>query len=350
MTVQNSFEVASYSFANAVSPRRFVLDMLLGYIKSQLIYVAAKLAIPDLLQDGPLRFQEIAEQVKAEPPALYRLLNGLVNIGILCETSDGKFQLSEAGYYLIRGKADGLSEIAILQGEEAFQAWGNLLYSVQTGQPAFKRVFGSEFFEYLTQNPQTQQRFDVFMSNTSLLAARAFRQAYDFSKFRCVVDVGGGNGRLLATILQANPQLSGLLFDITCSTAQDTGYLAARNLAERCQIVRGDFFEQVPAGGDVYVLSQIIHDWDDARALRILQNCRRAMSRDSRLLLFELLMPSQIVAPSPAVERDLVMLVLTGGHERTEVEFRKLLAAAGFELRRIIPTDHCRSIIEALPI
>lgn len=349
MTIQTSFKIANQNLFEAASPRRFVLEMLLGYVKSQLIYVAAKLAIPDLLHDTPLRFQQIAEQIEAEPIALYRLLHGLVNIGILYETPEGKFGLTESGCYLVSGKSDGLREIAILQGEEAFRAWGNLLYSVQTGQPAFKQVFGSEFFEYLAQNPQTQQRFDIFMSTTSLLAARAFYQAYDFSTFRQVIDVGGGNGRLLATILQSNHQLSGLLFDITCSTVQDTGYLADKNLTERCQIIRGDFFEDVPMGGDVYILSQIIHDWDDERALKILQNCRRAMKDSSRLLLFELIMPSQVVAPCSAVERDLVMLVLTGGRERTETEFCNLLEAAGFELNRIIPTIHSRSIIEAVP-
>lgn len=339
------------SVVNCSSPRKVVLDMVMGYIKPQLIYVAAKLGIADLLVTGPKPFEEIASQVEAEPTALRRLLQGLVNIEILAEEVFGMYGLTSLGECLTSDGPDSLREIAILQGEEAFQAWGNLLYSVQTGKPAFEQVFGAQFFEYLAQNPSSQQRFDAFMSSTSHLAARAFEQAYDFSHHKQVIDVGGGSGLLLATILKANTHLHGLLFDRTATTTSQAGEcFATYEVAARCQIGQGDFFERVPPNADVYILSQIIHDWDDERARIILLNCRRAMPPQSRLLLYELVMPVAVKMTNRVVERDLVMLVLTGGRERTADEFCKLLASAGFELCSIRPTRHNRCIIEAAPI
>ena len=323
-----------------ISPRKALFEMLQSYVKPQLIYVAAKLGLADLLAAGPRPFDYLAERTEAEPQALQRLLRGLVNIGLLYNTDEAEFGLTELGQCLV-SEADGsMRQVAILQGEEIFRAWGNLLYSVQTGKPAFEYALGVEFFDYFARHEDVAQRFNYFMSNTGGQAARALCAAYDFKDCRHLVDVGGGNGLLLTTALEANPHLEGTLFDVTANPSNVP--------PERCRVVQGDFFVEVPGDGDVYILSQIIHDWDDERARLILQNCRRVMESGTRLLLFEQIMPQPAQPLCPTVELDLVMLVLTGGRERTESEFRDLLTTSGFRLNRLIPTRHDRVIIEAI--
>lgn len=339
-------------------PRKRLVQMLQGYIQPQLIYVAARLGLADLLQDGPQTFEMLAAELDVAPPAFRRVLNGLVSIGILQQPSGQTeaFGLTTLGECLVSDRPGSLREVAIFQGEELYAAWGQLLHSVRTGQPAFRQVLGSEFFDYLGNFPQVGNRFHSFITNTGNHAGKAFCKAYDFSGVETVMDIGGGTGGLLTEVLESYPHLQGLLFDIADQFGVEEEKPGLPEIWQRCTSVRGDFFHEIPlaASNAAIVLSQILHDWDDERAVKILTNCRRAVgtSRNVRLLLFENLLPGEDqekCAPS-LVEQDLVMLVLTGGRERTVKEFEELLEASGWKPGRVIPTRHSRSILEAWPI
>lgn len=226
---------------------------------------------------------------------------------------------------------------------------GRLLESVQTGETAFDRVFGQPLFEYLTANAQAAATFNEMMASSTEAAARAVSAVYDFSWANVLVDVGGGTGAFLATILGANPRARGILFDRQDVATAAGDLLASSGVADRCQVAAGNFFDAVPSGGDAYILSWIIHDWDDDRSITILRNCRRAIARDGRVLVMELVIPPGNEA-SLSKLYDISMLVLTGGRERREDEYRELLAAADLRLTRVIPTGVSRSIIEAVPM
>jgi hypothetical protein len=236
-----------------------------------------------------------------------------------------------------------------LCGEEHWRAWGHLGYSVRTGQSAFEHLFGMDPWAYREQHPETNAAFNAFMTGLVTQLADAVAAAYDFSGSRTVVDVGGSHGALLVAILRAHPGLRGVLFDLVHVVEGAKERLGAAGLLERCEVVGGDMFAAVPAGGDVYILSRVIHDWDDERSVAILQNCRRAMAASGKLLLAEEVIPAGD-APAYSKLSDLNMLVSPGGQERTEAEYRALYEAAGFTLTRIIPTRSRVSVIEGTPV
>ena len=237
---------------------------------------------------------------------------------------------------------------AILNGEDWYTAWGGLLESVRTGETAFDRLFGMPAFAYFAANPEAAATFNETMASATEAAAGAVADAYDFAEAGTVVDVGGGIGAFLAGILRAYPRARGVLFDRPNVIGAAGGFLTTAGVADRCEAVAGDFFETVPTDGDIYILSWILHDWDDDRCVAILRNIRRAMADGARLLVAEQVIPPGN-QPSLSKLYDLHMLVMTGGRERREDEYRALLAQAGLNLTRIIPTDVPRSIIEALP-
>jgi SAM-dependent methyltransferase len=323
-------------------------QMTSGYGTTQLIYVAAKLGIADVLEDGPQGIDALAQATQAHAPSLYRLMRALAGLGVFVENADGAFATTTLGRCLVSGSPGALRARAILNGEDWYRGWGGLLHSVRTGETAFDHIAGMPFFEHLAANPETANTFNEAMASATEGAARAVADAYDFSRCRTIVDVGGGTGAFLAGILKANPQARGVLFDRPSVVAAAGPPLTRAGMADRCDVVGGDFFEAVPGGGDAYILSWIIHDWDDDRSVALLKNCRRAMADDGRLLVIE-----QVVPPGnqPSLSKlyDLHMLALSGGRERREDEYRALLAAADLELARIIPTAVPRSVIEALP-
>ncbi len=323
-------------------------QMTNGYWATQIIYVAAKLGIADLLNNGPQDIQALAESTETHAPSLYRLMRALAGVGVFRENEDGEYETTAFGRCLVRGSPGALRARAILNGEEWYAAWGGLLQGVRTGDTAFDQVVGMPFFEHLAANAEAEAVFNEAMASSTEGAARAVADAYDFSRCRTIVDVGGGTGAFLAGILQANPQARGVLFDRPNVVAAAGGLLTSARVADRCDVVAGDFFEAVPDGGDVYLLSWVIHDWDDVRSVTILKNCRRAMARDARLLVIEQVIPTGN-EPSLSKLYDLHMFVLSGGRERREDEYRDLLAATDLRLARIISTDVPRSIIEALP-
>lgn len=316
---------------------------------SRSIYVFVKLGVVDLLEKEAMDFRQIAEAVKAEPEALHRLLQGLAKTGLLTETSPGTFAMTKLGECLKSGAPGALRSWALLWGEEYHHAWSELLGAVQTGTTAFDRAYGTNLYQYLHDNPETAQTYNDAMTGLAELVYPAVVAAYDFSSSRQVVDVGGGCGTLIASILAANPNLKGILFDQPDVVSNASTVLEASGVADRCEIVKGDFFAAVPTGGDTYVLSNILHNWDDERAAAILQNCRRAIAESGTILVVETVLSGK---DEPALARvhDLSMLVLTRGRERTEDEFSKLLVRSGFELKRVIPVQPMTCVVEAVAI
>jgi hypothetical protein len=334
---------------NSATASMTMLHMATGSWVSQAIYVAAKLGVADLLEDGPKPHAILAKATQTDPGALYRLLRALASLDVFTEDADGRFCLTPLADCLRTSAPGSLRAFAIMLGEqEHWQAWSNVLHSVRTGQPAFDHVFGLPHFKYLAEHPEAARLFNEAMTSRSGLENDAIIASYDFSGLRLVVDVGGGQGTLLAAILKATETPRGVLFDLPHVIAAVQAGMAHIGQDRRLQLQEGDFFDMVPAGGDAYVLKKVIHDWDDQQAISILKNCRHAMPRAARLLLFEPIVPPGN-APSFNKLLDLLMLIWTsGGKERTEAEHRMLLASAGFEPVRVIPTNSPLSIIEAV--
>ena len=332
------------------SPAETLARLIHGCVSTQLVCVAARLGIADLLADGPKDAGALAEATGAHPDALRRVLRASATLGIFAERGDGTFALTDISRLLRSGASGSLRASAIMYGEEWYwRPFGELLHSVMTGETAFDHVFGKGFFDYLGHHPEAAATFDHAMTNFTRDHAEAVVKAYDFSGLRQVVDVGGGHGSLLAAILKSSPSATGVLFDQPSVVAGAPAVLEAEGVTDRCGLVSGDMFESVPAGGDAYVLKWIIHDWDDARAIAILKICREAIADDGRVLLIE-----RVLAPPGEVSQgtrgDITMMALMGGRERTEAEFRGLLAASGLRLARVVPTTIELSVIEALPV
>lgn len=325
-----------------------MLNLIVGCWVSQSISVAAKLGIADLLEDGPRSPADLAQATQTHPRALYRLLRALASLGIFAENDSGRFELTPLADCLRARAANSLRDYAIFLGEDChWRSWGNLLHSVRTGGCAFEHVFGMQIFDHFARHPEAAQAFDAAMTSRGNLEDRAVAAAYDFSS-GTIVDVAGGRGSLIATILRQNPRARGILFDLPHVVERAAPLIREAGVADRCQLLSGDFFDRVPAGGDIYLMKKIIHDWDDERAGAILANCRAAMAGDGRLLLLEeVILPGN--APAFGKLIDLSMLVQTpGGQERTEAEYRTLLAAAGLELTRVAATQCSLRVIEAM--
>lgn len=324
-------------------------NLIMGFRVSQLVYVAAKLGIADQLQGEPQAPGQLAHAVGADPRALHRLLRALASIGLFVETADGAFTLTPSAKLLQSDRDGSLRSVAILYGEEwVWQTYGRMLYSVQTGRPAFEETHGQSMYDYLRDHPSAQTLFNDAMTAFSAHEAAAILAGYDLSGVATIVDVGGGQGALLAALLRANPHLSGVLFDRETIIAEARPLMAAAGLTTQASCVAGDFFAQVPAGGDVYLLKSVLHNWDDAACIKILHTCRLAMADHARLLVIERVVPTGN-DPSEAKLFDVNMLVMLGGQERTEREHRMLFEAAGFKLTRILPTHSPLSLIEGVP-
>jgi hypothetical protein len=326
-----------------------LLQMMTGYWVSQALHVAAKLGIADLLTDGPVDYEDLAAATDTHAPSLQRVLRALASVGVFTEVSPGSFALTPLAELLRTETPGSMRALAIMYAEEQYRAWGELLHSVRTGETAFEQQFGMGYFEYLAQHPESDRVFNEAMTGWTHQLVGAVVDTYDFSAFKTVVDVGGGYGALLAAILQNNSGMRGILFDLPHVVASAEEQLAATEVADRCTFVGGDFFAEVPAGGDAYVLSQILHDWDDERCVAILGNCRQVIPDHGKLLVVELVLPP---GDEPFLGKwlDLHMLVLLGGRERTAAEYNTLFRAAGFELARVVPTPPGPSVVEAVPV
>jgi O-methyltransferase domain/Dimerisation domain len=335
--------------AGAVPPPVALLQMMTGYWVSQALYVAAKLGVADLLAEGPKPVEELAAATQTDAPSLRRVLRALASVGVFTESRPGTFALTPLAALLRTGTPDSMRALAIMYAEEQYRAWGDILHSVQTGKTAFEKQFGTSYFAYLAQHPEADHVFNEAMTGYTTQLVGAVVDAYDFSPFKTVVDVGGSYGTLLAAILRSHPAARGILFDQPHVVAAAGGQLVAAGVVERCTTVGGDFFVEVPAGGDAYVLAQILHDWDDERSVAILQQCRRAMPAHGKLLVVELVLPRG-EEPFFGKWLDLHMLVMLGARERTATEYDALFRAAGFALTRVVPTAAGASIVEAVPV
>jgi hypothetical protein len=319
--------------------------MIGGACVSQMIYVAAKLDLATRLAAGPMMAEQLAEATRTHPRSLARLLRGLASVGIFAEGPDGGYSLTPIAEELRSDVPGSQHAMAVMMGEEHYTAYGDLLYSVRTGRPAFDKVYGKPVFDYLAEHPDQAKIFDAAMTSVHGRETGVMVAAYDFSNFGVLMDVGGGNGSMLTGVLKANPKLRGILFDLPHVVARARPGIEAAGLADRCRIMEGSFFESIPEGADAYMMRHIIHDWNDERSATILRNVGRAIRPGGKLLVIE-----GVVKPgndeSFTKLLDITMLALPGGQERTEEEFRRLYEQAGFKLTRIVPTTGEVSIIE----
>src|SRR5262245_27309111 len=323
-----------------------------GLRASQALLVAARLNVADHLAQGPLTATELAHVTGANAAALGRVMRALCALGVFAESRSGHFALNAAGQ-LLRSDVPGSfrAGVLLLARGVRLRCWSDLLETVRTGVSASERVLGMPLFDFYAAHPEESEIHDDAMRAFSAAHADALLKAIDFPEHGVVVDVGGGTGALLAAILAAHPRLYGILYDRPDVVPRARRVLSESRVADRCAVVGGSFFDDVPRHGNVYILKQIVHDWDDERAGAILRCCRQGMPLGARLLIVERRLPERAV-PGPAAEvflTDLGMLVMTGGRERTEAELAMLLANAGFKHLRTLATSCPLTVFEALP-
>lgn len=329
-----------------IEPMQGMLQIIAGFWISRAVQVAAKLGLADLVAQEPQTVEELAAATETHAPSLYRLLRALASVGVFMEQEDGRFASTPMAAVLQTDAPVSLRAFATSElGEVHYESWGNLLHSVKTGEIAFNKVFGVPVWEYFATHPENAKLFNQSMTDLTSVVEPAVVGAYDFKPFKRIVDVGGGHGSLISSILKNNPHLEGILYDAPQVIEGAQEKIAARGLNGRCQLMAGDFFSSVPKGGDVYLMKHIIHDWDDEKCTGILRNCRDAMNAQGRVIVIDQVVPAGN-APSLGKFTDLLMMVMVGGKERTEEEFRKLFDAAGLKLTRIIETHSPMSIIE----
>jgi hypothetical protein len=342
------------SQTQALPPGHALYQMAMGHFVPRALALAAKLGLADLLKDSPRSARDLAVATHAHAPSLARVLRLLASVGVFAELPGGKFALTPLSEPL-RADAPGSVRALVLlfAGTEVQDAWKELEYCVRTGDPAFRRtVPGADPYALMAHSPELTAWFDQAMATFAPWTAAAVAAAVDFSAFGRVADIGGGNGALLIGILKAYPQLTGVVFDQPHAAARAREQVTAAGLADRCEAVAGSFFDGVPRGADAYLLCHVLVDWDDDRAATILRNCRAAMPRHGQLLILEEVYPARVDqsdACRGAAANDVLMLVCTGGRQRSEEEFRGLLAASGFRLSRVVPTAGDVSVVQGEP-
>jgi ubiquinone/menaquinone biosynthesis C-methylase UbiE len=330
------------------TPQQQLNQLICGNWSSQCIYVAAKLGIADLLKEGPGSVEDLARETGTHQKSLYRLLRALASIGVFVEMPGEQFTLTPAADLLRSDVSDSQRNLAILMGEEHYRAWGDLLYSIQTGRPAFERIYGQAIFDLLSHDSDKAAFVEKAMAAVHEWQTAALLDVYDFSGFASVADIGGGNGTTLCQILRRYASLHGALFDLPGVIQRASQVVDRFELSDRIHLIAGDFFQSVPNGADAYLLRHIIHEWDDDKAIRILNNVHRAIDQNGRLLVVESAIPAGN-EPFFGKLLDLNMLVIRGSRERTEDEFRHLFGRAGFRLARIVPTGAEVSVLEGIP-
>jgi hypothetical protein len=331
-------------------PNLALLELIQGAMVSQAIHVAAELGVAEVVRDGAVAIDEIAQRVGADSDSLYRLLRLLASYSIFEEVDGRRFVSTPMGDALRADAPDSMRGLAGLMGHEIFREdWSHLIHSVRTGEPVPPTLRGMGAFEFLGSNPAYAGVFFQGMANLSALETEPIVAAYDFSRYGTIVDVAGAGGALLARILQSSPLSRGILFDDRAVHMGAEHILAQAGIADRCTIESGNFFGPVsPAGADAYILKHVVHDWPEEQALHILRNVRQAAGENSRLLLMEYV-PGEDNAPHAGKLVDLMLLLLAGGRERTAAQYADLLSRAGFELERVVPTASPVSIVEARP-
>lgn len=333
----------------ALPPHAQLIQMASAYWISRLVYAAAKLGLADHLAAGPRSAAELAGLTRTHAPSLHRLMRALASLGVLTERDAQRFALTPLGEALKAGAPGSARATLLTFGSPGFAAaFEQIMHSLETGNTGFEKAMGMPFFDYLGQHPDEASLFSETMVGFHGAEPAAVAEAYDFSAFKTVVDVGGATGNMLVAILSRHAGPRGVLFDRPHVVRDAPVLLRERGVEQRVTIEAGDFFKTVPAGGDAYLLSHVIHDWNEEQCLTILGHCRKAMKPDGRLLIVEMVLPVGD-APHPGKVLDMVMLVLPGGQERTEAEYAPLLKKAGFRLTRVVPTQSAVSVVEAVP-
>lgn len=315
---------------------RDLLDVLLGPFRAYCVYAAAKLGVVDGLRDGPRTAAELASRTGTHPEALVRLLRMLGTLGVTEGDGHGRHRLGPSGELLRSDRDDSMRGLVLCYGEQFYPPFRHIVHSMRTGEQSFGEAFGAPLFDYYSRNPEAGRVFDDAMVAGGTMVFRSVPSAFDFSAARHVVDVAGGNGTLLATILHAHPQLRGTLAEVPRLLEPARELLRTREVGERCTVTVSDVFTAVPPGADVYLLSRVLHDWDDERCRAILRTVRAAMDPGASLLVLERILPAAD-EPSLAVDFDLHMLVTTGGRERNFADYDDLFARTGFVRRTTAP-------------
>jgi hypothetical protein len=328
-----------------------VLRMIWGIHVSRGLYAVTELGIPDRLADGPVSCVELARDTGTHEASLYRVLRLLAALGVFSEAPPRSFRLTVLGARLRSGAPASMRFWALVHGTVGgCQPFEHILHTLRTGQPGFDAAHGMPLFEFLAQHPGDAAVFDAAMLERTAAFAPSVATGYDFSDIRTIVDVGGGRGILLAAILRSHGHLQGTLFELPAVTAGGEAVLAAAGLSDRYEVVAGDFFRGVPADADCYLLANVLHDWDDTKAIEILAACRKAVTSHGRILIIERLIPDDPAEAVPVLLSDINMLVLSsGGRERTNSEYGKLLQAAGLRPGIIQPVTFPYGVIEGLP-
>lgn len=330
-------------------PPAAVMLSLLEHRVPHLLYVAAKLELADLLKDGPRTVEDLATAAEVQAPALYRVLRALASFGVFAETKGKRFKLTPLAATLQKAVPGSMRAGALFVSLPFWKdGWAQLLHGVKTGEAPFLKAHGVPLFEYLQNHPEEYAIFNEAMTSLSSRENSAIAVAYKFSGIRTLVDVGGGHGSLLAAILQANPKLRGVLFDLpsVITSAKEDRLLKATSIGERCTFEAGNFFEAVPKGGDAYMMKSVLHNWDDEQCVKILTNCGTAASEKGRLLVVD-----RVIATGNEPDQGKLMdisMFLIGGRERTREEFATLYRKAGLKLTRVVPTKCPLSIVEGV--
>ena len=325
---------------------RKLLPMIWGIHISRCVYAAAELGIADLLADGPQSSAELAAKTGTHEPSLYRVMRALAALGVFEEHGSGRFGLTLVGERLCTATAVGLRSWSLfLEATGGVRPFAHILETVRTGRSGVEIEFGEELFDFIAKDPDAGAVFDAAMAERTAAYAPSVAETCDFSDVQRIIDVGGGNGTLMVEILRCHDHLSGVLFESPTVAARATAVFDAIDLVDRCQVLAGDFFASVPEA-DCYVLANVLHDWNDARSIQILRNCRQAMFGAGRILIVERLIPENGGDPLPTLLSDINMLVLTGGQERTNEQYGALLAAAGLRLSNVTSVAFPYGVIE----
>ena len=348
-TIETPVKTPTATGGDASTPAERMFKYIENLWAGRSIWIAAKIGLADHLADGPKTAEQLAAATNTHAPSLYRVLRALAGIEVIRETSAGKFELTPFGESLQTNVPGSLRATAIVElGDDHYSAWENLLHAVRTGETAFDNKFGMPIWKFYETHEENQKNFDRCMVEMTGAIHQAILEAYDFAPFKHLTDIGGGHGALVAAVLNEYPDLRGTVFDQAHVAEGARKTFADAHLKQRTAAVGGDFFESVPGGADLYTMKFIIHDWDDARCIKILQNIRRGITPGGKLLIFDTVIPEGNT-PHFGKLFDLNMLVMTGGRERTEKEFAALLRQGGFHLARVVPTESVISIVEAVP-
>jgi len=320
-----------------------------GYMMTAALYTVTKLNIPDLLKDGARSVADLAIETGSNEDALYRVMRALVPAGVFEEITPRKFSLPVSSRPLLSEGPESIRDLVLWLGDSFhFKVWAELPYSVATGTPAVDYIYGKPAFAAINEHPEVAYDFNTAMTCISKHLAPAVLEAYDFSGINTLMDIAGGQGAVLCEVLKQYPRMKGILFDMHSVIEEAKCLICSLQMEHRCIPLAGDFFRSIPVGADAYYMQHIIHDWDDDHALRILKNLRTAMQGyvERKLIVVDCVLPEDS-EPHFGKLVDLEMLLMPGGRERTEREWRALFAQAGFQITRIVPTRGADSVIEA---